>query len=48
MNYQKSRRVRGDFYQMHLSLNELDKINWEGNPMVISPKAGVLTKKNGF
>ena len=36
MNYQKSRRVRGDFFQMHQSLNELEKINWEGNPMVIS------------
>ena len=32
---------------MYKSVNELDETNWERNPVVNTPKFGVITRTNG-
>ena len=39
--------MRGDLIEMYISVNGLDEIIWERNPVVNTPKVGVLTRSNG-
>ena len=39
--------MRGDLIEMYKSVTGLDEINWERNPVVNTPKVGVLTRSNG-
>ena len=43
----EERCVRWDLIEMFKYLNRVDEINWEKNPMVNTPKDGVLTRLNG-
>ena len=47
INRLEDRRVRGDLIEMYKSVNGLDEINWERNPVVNTPKFGVITRSNG-
>ena len=42
------RRVRGDLIEMYISVNGLDEIHWERNPIVNTPKVGVIARSNGL
>ena len=46
INRLEYKRVRGDLIEIYKSVNELDEINWERNPVVNTPKVGVLTRSN--
>ena len=39
--------VRGDLIEMYKSVNGLDGINWEKNPVINTPTDKVLTRSNG-
>ena len=47
INRHEDRRVRRDLIEMYKSVNGVDEINWERNPVVDTPKVGVLTRSNG-
>ena len=47
INRLEDRRVRGDLIEMYKSVNGLDEINWERNPVMITPTDRVLTRSNG-
>ena len=44
INRLEDRRVRGDLIEMYKSVNGLDEIIWERNPVVNTPKVGVFTR----
>ena len=39
--------MRGDLIEMYKSVNGLDEINWERNPVINTPTDRVLTRSNG-
>ena len=39
--------MRGDLIEMYKSVNGLDEIIWERNPVVNTPKVGVIKISNG-
>ena len=47
INRLEDRRVRLDLIEMYKSVNGLDEINWERNPVVNTPKVGFITRSNG-
>ena len=47
INRLEDRRVRGDLIEIYKSVNGLDEINWERNPVINTPKVVDLTKSNG-
>ena len=47
INRLEDRRVRGDLIEMYKSVNGLDEINWERNPVMITPTDRVLMRSNG-
>ena len=47
INRLEDRRVRGDLIEMYKSVNGLKEIILERNPVVNTPKVGVLTRSNG-
>ena len=44
INRLEDRRVRVDLIEMYKSVNGLDEIIWERNPVVNTPKVGVFTR----
>ena len=44
INRLEDRHVRGDLIEMYKSVNGLYEINRERNPVVNTPKVGVLTR----
>ena len=48
INKLEDKLVRWDLIGIYKSVNGLDEIIWERNPMGNTPKAGVLMRSNGF
>ena len=40
--------VRGNLIEMYKTVNRLNEINWERNPVVNTPKVGAITRSNGI